>query len=532
MVDSVNLKHIKQILAKIESEHNVTVLYAVESGSRAWGFHSPDSDYDIRFVYVHNDLNWYLQINKKPTETINGFSEDRVYDWDGWDIRKTVQHLKESNPAILEWLSSPIVYQDIHGFADDLRNIVSQMHTNLSLSHHYRSMAESNWNARIEGKDIVNTKKYMYIIRPIGMLDWLMRFPGKTLTIDYYKILDDLYVHMDNDVSKKINELLDYKKEAKEMGENPRIPEIDAYIKQVMERFDKLTDKKPVEINVQNLNRIYSQIENHYKKVIMVGAKNGYINRSEYLIIIGQTLKFVWLLQHPDKNKLHIPEKISELLRQVELPDDIREIMIEIISKDKLTELCQLTDAKSENVRKVVGLDFDEDDDDKYQDWVGYTPQGWVEVFWNVFLQYQNATGLKAPFDLLPMDSKKLPREDLIEIWTKKHIPELIWLLENMEQSIGRIPNQVHTKIKSATPENIQHLNKIIDENRTKYYLFYPKLNDWINKLLIDNKEKVEEVKQRNQQIKEELVHKNYQNSIKKLDPEIFNKVFVKYVRS
>ena len=303
MVDSKNLIHIKQILEKLEADNNITILYAVESGSRAWGFHSPDSDYDIRFVYVHNDLNWYLQINKKPTETINGFSDDRVYDWDGWDIRKAIQHLKESNPAILEWLSSPIIYKDIHGFADDMRNIVSQMHTNLSLSHHYRNMAETNWNARIEGKEIVNTKKYMYIIRPIGMLDWLMRFPGKELVIDYYKILTDLYVHMDNDVSKKIHELLDYKKEARELGENPRIPEIDTYIKEVMQRFDKMTDKKPVEINVQNISRIYSHIENQYKKVITIGAKrysliyvcvsSSPINRRPYWVINFYTKKVV-----------------------------------------------------------------------------------------------------------------------------------------------------------------------------------------------------------------------------------------------
>jgi predicted nucleotidyltransferase len=218
MVDNNVLKHINEILTGIEKENNVKILYAVESGSRAWGYHSPDSDYDIRFIYVHNDPYWYLQLNKKPTETINGFSKDRIYDWDGWDIRKAIQHIKESNPAILEWLSSPIIYKDIDGLADRLRNIVSQMHTNISLCYHYRNMAETNWNARIEGKEIVNTKKYLYILRPIGMLDWLMRFPDKPLVIDYYKILTELSGNIDSTILDKIHELLEYKKKSKKNG--------------------------------------------------------------------------------------------------------------------------------------------------------------------------------------------------------------------------------------------------------------------------------------------------------------------------
>ena len=178
------LNDINLIFKNLENKHSITILYAVESGSRAWGFASPNSDYDMRFIYIHNDPKWYLSINKKK-ETIEGFSDDRIYDWQGWDIRKALQHLKESNPAILEWLSSPIVYKDERGLATQLRTIIDKMHTNISLSHHYKNMALRNWDERIEGKEIVNTKKYMYIIRPVGMLHWLMTYPNKPIIIDY-----------------------------------------------------------------------------------------------------------------------------------------------------------------------------------------------------------------------------------------------------------------------------------------------------------------------------------------------------------
>lgn len=521
MVDSTTLSHIQSILSKLEKENNITILYAVESGSRAWGFHSPDSDYDIRFIYKHNDPRWYLQINKKPTETINGFSEDRKYDWDGWDLRKAIQHLKESNPAILEWLSSPIVYKDIDGLADELRTIISHMHTKLSLCHHYRNMAVTNWNDRIEGKEIVNTKKYMYIIRPIGMLDWLMRYPEKTLVIDYYQILKELEKDTDPVIIKKIYELLEFKKEAKEMGENPRIAEIDKWIQEIITKFDKTTDRKPAEVNVQNITRVYSHIDNQYRKVIKLGSKDGHINRSEYLIIIGHTLQFVWLQQHPDKNKTHIPERIADLLKDVKLPDNIRAIMVEITSKDELENLRQLTSAKSENTLEIQKVN---DDDRRIH------PNKWLEYFQDILIKYSQMT--KVPFDadtcLYGLD--KLPREDLIEFWMKKQIPELLWLLENPSHSMGKIPKQVHTKVKAFTPKLRESIGSLIDENKTKYYMLYPELNEWINQLLIDNKDEMEKVKQRNQEIKEELVHKNYQYSIKKLDPEVFNEVFVNHV--
>lgn len=96
-------------LSAIEKENNIKILYAIESGSRGWGFASKDSDYDVRFIYTH-PTDWYLSIEDKKD-----FIEvpiDDLLDINGWDIRKSLQQYKKSNPTLMEWLSSPIVYME------------------------------------------------------------------------------------------------------------------------------------------------------------------------------------------------------------------------------------------------------------------------------------------------------------------------------------------------------------------------------------------------------------------------------------
>ena len=153
------MDQIPKILEDIERKYNITILYACESGSRAWGFASDDSDYDIRFIYKHNDIKKYITIGAKR-ETIDGFSDDRIYDWSGWDIKKALKHVKESNPSIMEWVRSPIVYLDRFEFKNQCRMLLSKIHSKLSLMYHYKSMAFSNWMDHIQNKEIVNIKKY------------------------------------------------------------------------------------------------------------------------------------------------------------------------------------------------------------------------------------------------------------------------------------------------------------------------------------------------------------------------------------
>ena len=104
---------ITSILKEIEARHGVAILYACESGSRGWGFASQDSDYDVRFIY-QNPRNWYLSIDEKR-DVIELPINDEL-DINGWDLRKALRLLRKSNPALFEWLSSPIVYRQDEEF--------------------------------------------------------------------------------------------------------------------------------------------------------------------------------------------------------------------------------------------------------------------------------------------------------------------------------------------------------------------------------------------------------------------------------
>lgn len=156
-------------LKKIENDYNVRILLAVESGSRAWGFASPDSDYDVRFIYVRKRED-YLRLEEVRDVIelpING-----ELDINGWDLRKTLRLLYKSNPTLFEWFSSPIVYLETP-FADDFRRIMQDYFSTKKSLYHYISMAESNYWEFLKG-DMVKAKKYFYVLRPILACNWVM----------------------------------------------------------------------------------------------------------------------------------------------------------------------------------------------------------------------------------------------------------------------------------------------------------------------------------------------------------------------
>ncbi len=155
-------------LRKIEEDENITILYAVESGSRAWGHYNENSDYDIRFIYLHNDINHYLTINKQA-DVIE--SNDGTYDIVGWDIKKALSLHYKSNPNLREWIISPIKYipmkEDIFYELPDFDVEV--------LKHHYYSLAKRHYKKYVNNNEEQNFrlyKKLLYIVRCI--LAWMI----------------------------------------------------------------------------------------------------------------------------------------------------------------------------------------------------------------------------------------------------------------------------------------------------------------------------------------------------------------------
>ncbi|MEM7539670.1 MAG: nucleotidyltransferase domain-containing protein, partial [Chloroflexota bacterium] len=131
-------------LQKLTHDFDVSVLYACESGSRAWGFPSKDSDYDVRFVYTHRP-EWYLSMNLEHKRDVIELPINDVLDINGWDLRKALKLYRKSNPPLLEWLGSPIVYNEQGQLADKLRALATQYYSPISCMYHYFHMAKGNY---------------------------------------------------------------------------------------------------------------------------------------------------------------------------------------------------------------------------------------------------------------------------------------------------------------------------------------------------------------------------------------------------
>ncbi|HOD01007.1 MAG TPA: nucleotidyltransferase domain-containing protein [Myxococcota bacterium] len=156
-------------LSAIESEHGVRILFACESGSRGWGFASPDSENDVRFIYVH-PVEWYLSLSPGPD--VIELPVDQVYDIGGWELRKALNLLKKGNPTVVEWLNSPVTYRSEPGFLRGIRSAATAVHRPEKSLHHYLHMAQGNFHKYLCG-DRINLKKYLYVLRPLLACMWI-----------------------------------------------------------------------------------------------------------------------------------------------------------------------------------------------------------------------------------------------------------------------------------------------------------------------------------------------------------------------
>lgn len=261
-----NMEKVAGVLSDLEEKHNIHIIYAVESGSRAWGMAGTDSDYDIRFVYIHKDVKRYLSLSP-PDKTIDGFSEDRLYDWQGWELSKALGHLRDTNPSLVEWVYSPIVYKcetDPIDFGHAARELLEKSRRVGALLQHYYSMAKKHYITFIEGKDQVNVKKYMYAIRPVAMMDWILNnkeTTGKIIQIN----VNDLFTDIKPIVGDEIYEallILNEKKQKMTEGElTARVPVIDKWVEfafspEGYERVKALHHKQPEKCEVADLDEM------------------------------------------------------------------------------------------------------------------------------------------------------------------------------------------------------------------------------------------------------------------------------------
>ncbi len=198
-------------LAKVETDENVRILLAIESGSRAWGFASPNSDFDVRFIYAH-PRDWYLSVDERRDVIEYPIVDD--IDLNGWDVRKALQLFSRSNPAFIEWIQSPIIYIDDGKFASAARALMPDVFSVERGMYHYRSMAKTNYRGYLRAEQ-VPLKKYFYVLRALLAVAWIERY-GSAAPIEFDKLL-----HLIADqpaLVRDIDWLLAKKRQAPEMG--------------------------------------------------------------------------------------------------------------------------------------------------------------------------------------------------------------------------------------------------------------------------------------------------------------------------
>src|ERR1035438_109632 len=239
MVSDTIKATVQQKLLEIEQRENVCIFYACESGSRAWGFPSADSDYDVRFIYIH-PRDWYLSIEDRRDVIEPPLVEN--IDLSGWEIRKALRLFRKSNPPLLEWLRSPIVYQQKFSVADKIRDLIPTNYSPRNCFHHYLHMAKGNFREYLRS-ETVRVKKYFYVLRPLLGCRWIeaglgpvpMEFGAlveKVATIDILK--------------QEVFSLLRRKQSGQELDFEPRIPAISDFIESELERLKQQAEQQPL----------------------------------------------------------------------------------------------------------------------------------------------------------------------------------------------------------------------------------------------------------------------------------------------
>ena len=246
---------IKSRIRKIEQEEQVVVCLAIESGSRGWGFPSIDSDYDVRFIYVHRP-EWYLSIDPETRRDVIELPIDDVLDINGWDIRKAFKLFAKSNPPLLEWLQCPIVYQERFSLATRLRELMPEFFRPKPCFHHYHRTAQENVQSCLAGEEM-RVKRCFYVLRPLLALSWLERDLGP-VPMEFNRLVDA--VVDDGQLRSAIEELVARKRVAQESGREPRIPAISDFIDREMARYkDGVIEKPSASTSIDQLNVLFRE---------------------------------------------------------------------------------------------------------------------------------------------------------------------------------------------------------------------------------------------------------------------------------
>lgn len=226
-------QRIQEKLREIEAQEQVTILHCVESGSRAWGFASPDSDYDVRFIYLRRTED-YLRLD--GIRDVIEWQLDDVYDINGWDVQKYLRLLYKSNPTVFEWNASPIVYRTSPQW-QQISDITKQYFHPKAALHHYLSMARTHYRVYLCGKEVY-LKKYFYTLRPILACRWILDKVTPPPMLFEELAAEELPRHM----KPYVEELLLKKRSTPELGAAAPIEALNHFIERECRDLEEVAD--------------------------------------------------------------------------------------------------------------------------------------------------------------------------------------------------------------------------------------------------------------------------------------------------
>lgn len=269
---------IKEKLSQIEQRENIRILYACESGSRAWGFASPDckaetcysacktaesrpksvacldqtySDYDVRFIFIR-PIEDYLRV-EELRDYINA-ELNELYDINGWDLKKFFKQLYKSYPVIFEWADSPIVYRTSEEW-EKVKANMQDFVLQVAMIHHYRGMAKSNVRSNFATSEVV-LKKYLYVLRPVLACVWIMQKHTVPPT-EFSKLVEEV---LPEELKALVDELLAVKMKSGEREKGARIPQIDLFIESKLNEATVFPVTDEVQENYEKLDKLFLEI--------------------------------------------------------------------------------------------------------------------------------------------------------------------------------------------------------------------------------------------------------------------------------
>jgi hypothetical protein len=245
---------IKKYLSDLEKEKGIEILLACETGSRAWGFPSPDSDFDVRVIYKH-EKDWYLSLTEEK-DTIEYFLDNNEIDISGWDLRKSLRLLWKSNPPLLERIQSPIIYKVNNDFLTGINLVAQKTYSRIATIHHYLSMAKKASEEVVSSKEF-KLKKFFYALRASVACLWILK-KEEIPPIEFGKMLNGL--DLPTNLKTRIGELIEIKSTISETylhkGEN----ELIEFMKTCIERADSESQNLPASKGqISEINEFFRQ---------------------------------------------------------------------------------------------------------------------------------------------------------------------------------------------------------------------------------------------------------------------------------